>query len=223
LSCPCKRVFVEQRERLTNTALPALFLCGGTNIMIYTAIFCNFATQNINEVDIWSKEKRSECMSKIRSKDTKPELALRKALFARGFRYRVNDTKLPGKPDIVLPKYKTVIFLHGCFWHRHEGCKYAYTPKTNTKFWVDKITSNVERDKINLQKLTVLGWNVLTVWECEIRHTYKHDISPLIDRIEVALTAQIFPKMTVKFYEQRENEILMVAEDIVEYQRTPKQ
>jgi DNA mismatch endonuclease (patch repair protein) len=174
-------------------------------------------------MDIWSKEKRSECMSKIRSKDTKPELALRKALFARGFRYRVNDKHLPGKPDIVLPKYKTVIFLHGCFWHRHEGCKYAYTPKTNTEFWVDKITSNKERDKINMQKLTALGWNVLTVWECEIRHTYKHDFTPLIDRIEAALLAQLPKKLSVKFYEERENEIMLVAEDIVEYQRTPKQ
>jgi DNA mismatch endonuclease (patch repair protein) len=161
-------------------------------------------------------------MSKIRSKNTKPELALRKALFARGFRYRVNDTKMPGKPDIVLPKYKTVIFVHGCFWHKHEGCKYAYTPKTNTKFWVDKINSNAERDKTNLQKLTALGWNVLTVWECEIRHKYKHDITPLVDRIEAAILEQIPKKMSVKFYEERENEILMVAEDIVEYQRTSK-
>jgi DNA mismatch endonuclease (patch repair protein) len=161
-------------------------------------------------------------MSKIRSKSTKPELALRKALFARGFRYRVNDKHLPGKPDIVLPKYKTVIFLHGCFWHRHKGCKYAYTPKTNTKFWVDKITSNAERDKVNFQRLTALGWNVLTVWECEIRHDYKHDFTPLIDRIETALLAKVPKKMTVKFYEECENEILMVAEKVVEYQYTPK-
>jgi DNA mismatch endonuclease (patch repair protein) len=162
-------------------------------------------------------------MSKIRSKNTKPELALRKSLFARGFRYRVNDTKLHGKPDIVLPKYKTIIFLHGCFWHRHENCKYAgNTPKTNTEYWINKINSNRERDKINLQKLTALGWNVLIVWECEIQHEYKHDITPLIDRIEMALLAQIPKKMTVKFYEERENEILMVAEEIVEYQRMPK-
>jgi DNA mismatch endonuclease (patch repair protein) len=142
-------------------------------------------------MDIWNKEKRSACMSKIRSKDTKPELALRKALFARRFRFRVNDRKLPGKPDIVLPKYKTVIFLHGCFWHRHESCKYAYTPKTNTEFWVEKITSNKERDKINMQKLNALEWNVLIVWECEIRHTYKHDPTPLIDKIEAAILTQI--------------------------------
>ena len=164
-------------------------------------------------------------MSKIRSKDTKPELALRKALYARGFRYRVNDAKLPGKPDIVIPKYKSVIFLHGCFWHRHEDCKYAYTPKTNTKFWVDKINSNRERDKINLQKLTDLGWNVLTVWECEIRHEYKHDITPVIDRISAALfeNAPSFPKkISIKFYEEIEDKIMMVAEDVVEYRRTPK-
>jgi DNA mismatch endonuclease (patch repair protein) len=173
-------------------------------------------------MDIWDKNKRSECMSKIRSKDTKPELVLRKALFARGFRYRVNVPNLSGKPDIVLPKYKTVIFVHGCFWHRHEGCKYAYTPKTNTKFWVDKITSNTERDKVNLQKLTALGWNIVTVWECEIRHKYKHDFTPLIDRVEAEILVQIPQKVSMKFYEEHENEILMVAENIVEYQRTPK-
>ena len=164
-------------------------------------------------------------MSKIRSKNTKPEMVLRKALFARGFRYRVNDTKLPGKPDIVLPKYKTVIFLHGCFWHRHEGCKYAYTPKTNTDFWVDKITSNKERDKINLQKLTVMGWNVIIVWEYEIRHEYKHDITPLINRITAELLAyspDYLKKVSKKFYEQIEDKVMMVAEDIIEYRVTPK-
>ena len=158
-------------------------------------------------------------MSKIRSKNTKPELALRKALFARGFRYRVNVPNLPGKPDIVLPKYKTIIFLHGCFWHRHEGCKYAYTPKTNTKFWVDKITSNAERDKVNAEKLAVWGWNIVTVWECEIRHKHKNNLTPLIDRVAAEILAKVPQKVSMKFYEERDNEILMVAEDIVEYQR----
>ncbi len=140
-------------------------------------------------------------MSKIRSKNTKPELVLRKALFARGFRYRVNVPNLPGKPDIVLPKYKTIIFLHGCFWHRHESCKYAYTPKTNTEFWINKITSNAERDKANFQKLTALGWNVVTVWECEIRHTYKHNLALLIDRVEVEILKNQPRKISLKFYE----------------------
>src|SRR5690554_557805 len=98
-------------------------------------------------MDIWDKEKRSEVMSKIRSKNTRPEMILRKALFARGFRYRVNDRRLPGTPDIVLPKYRTVVFVHGCFWHGHDGCKYASIPKTNTEFWVDKITTNKKRDR----------------------------------------------------------------------------
>lgn len=168
-------------------------------------------------MDIWDKKKRSEVMSKIRSKDTKPELTLRKALFAKGFRYRVNDKKLPGKPDIVLSKYNTVIFLHGCFWHRHEGCKYAYTPKTNTEFWVNKITSNVHRDTINTEKLTALGWNVITIWECEIRHDHKHDITPLVERISAVLSTQIPHKTSIKIYEEIGNEIMMVAEDIIEY------
>ena len=168
-------------------------------------------------MDIWNKDKRSECMSKIRSKDTKPELVLRKALFARGFRYRANDIKLPGKPDIVLPKYKTVIFLHGCFWHRHEGCKYAYTPKTNTEFWIDKITSNSERDKINLQRLTDLGWNVIIVWECEIRHIYKRDLTQLVNRVEAEIIRDNSSRISMKLYELIEDKVMMVAEDIVEY------
>lgn len=164
-------------------------------------------------MDIWDKEKRSQVMSKIRSKNTKPELALRKALFARGFRFRVNDKRLPGKPDIVLPKYKTVIFVHGCFWHKHVACKYAYTPKTNTQFWIDKITSNVERDKINTEKLTSTGWNVLIVWECEVRHTYKHDITPLIDNLINSILENQPHKISMKFYEERENKISIVAEE----------
>jgi DNA mismatch endonuclease (patch repair protein) len=132
----------------------------------------------------------------------------------------VNVSNLPGKPDIVLSKYKTVIFLHGCFWHRHEGCKYAYTPKTNTKFWVDKITSNVERDKVNAEKLAALGWNIVTVWECEIRHTHRHDLMPLIDRVEAEILENAPKKISMKFYEERDNEILMVAEDVVEYQKS---
>jgi DNA mismatch endonuclease (patch repair protein) len=154
-------------------------------------------------------------MSKIRSKNTKPEITLRKALFAKGFRYRLNDKRLPGKPDIVLPKYKTVIFVHGCFWHKHEDCKYAYTPKTNTEFWVNKIISNRERDKVNAEKCKNIGWKVLTVWECEIRHT--RDITALIDKITAALLEQIPHKLSMKFYEERENEIMLIAENIVEY------
>lgn len=119
-------------------------------------------------MDIWDKKKRSEVMSKIRSKNTKPEVMLRKALFAKGYRYRINYKKLPGKPDIVFPKYKTAIFVNGCFWHGHEGCKIAHIPKTNQVFWIDKITRNKERDIQNIILLEKSGWKVITIWKCDI-------------------------------------------------------
>ena len=109
-------------------------------------------------------------MSNIPSKNTKPEETVRKYLFAHGLRYRKNVSMLPGKPDIVLPKYKTVVFVNGCFWHGHEGCKYFVPPKTNTEFWYAKFQYNQERDARNYQKLRDLGWRILIVWECEIRH-----------------------------------------------------
>lgn len=138
--------------------------------------------------DIYDKEKRSEIMSHIRGKNTKPEVALRKALFSQGFRYRINDKRLPGKPDIVLPKYKTAIFIHGCFWHGHEGCKYAYTPKTNTEFWVQKVQGNKERD-IRIQTLLeTQGWNVIVVWECEIKG--REQLLEVASQISVKLKKQ---------------------------------
>ena len=119
--------------------------------------------------DVHSPETRSYNMSMIRAKDTKPEEKLRKALFSRGFRYRKNDRRLPGKPDIVLPKYKAVVFVNGCFWHAHEGCKYFVMPKTRVEFWNKKINGNVERDKKQYSELKSLGWNVIVVWECELK------------------------------------------------------
>jgi DNA mismatch endonuclease (patch repair protein) len=121
-------------------------------------------------MDNRSKEARSRNMSNIPSKNTKPEETVRKYLFAHGLRYRKNVSKLPGKPDIVLPKYKIVVFVNGCFWHGHEGCKYFVPPKTNTEFWFAKFQYNQERDARNYQKLRDLGWRILIVWECEIRH-----------------------------------------------------
>ena len=119
-------------------------------------------------MDVFSPEKRSQVMSRIRSKDTKPEKIIRSILHKLGFRFRINRKDLPGKPDIVLPKYKTVIFVHGCFWHQHEGCKYAVMPKSNTNYWKPKLTKNVDRDKLNVKRLNEIGWNVLTIWECQI-------------------------------------------------------
>ena len=141
-------------------------------------------------MDIWSGKKRSEVMSRIKNKNTKPEITLRKALFARGFRYRVNVGKLPGKPDIVLPKYKTIIFVHGCFWHGHPGCKYAYVPKSNTKFWTTKISTNRGRDITTERKLVEMGWRVITVWECEIRH--GKNLVDLTDRLSFDITNGIY-------------------------------
>ena len=119
--------------------------------------------------DVHTPEQRSYNMSQIRNKNTKPEELVRKYLFSQGFRYRKNDNRLPGKPVIVLPKYKTVIFVNGCFWHGHEGCKYFVWPKNNEEFWKSKITGNIRRDSDNLTCLEQMGWNVIIVWECQLK------------------------------------------------------
>lgn len=108
-------------------------------------------------------------MSRIKGKDTKIEVEVRKYLFSKGYRFRKNDKRYPGKPDIVLPKYHVAIFVHGCFWHRHEGCKDATTPKTRTEFWLEKFDKNVKNDQIKQEKLRELGWKVIVIWECEIK------------------------------------------------------
>ena len=123
--------------------------------------------------DKHSKEIRSYNMSRIRGKDTKPEEMVRKYLFAHGFRYRKNDPRLPRKPDIVLPKYKTVIFVNGCFWHGHEGCRYFVWPQNNAEFWKKKIQSNIVRDRNRYADLTSTGWRVITIWECELKPTSR--------------------------------------------------
>ena len=126
-------------------------------------------------------------MSHIRSANTKPEVAVRNALWRKGYRYRINDRRLPGKPDIVLPKYRTAIFVHGCFWHGHQGCKYFVTPKTNTDFWVKKICRNRERDEEVRMLLENAGWDVITVWECDI----KDDFDNTMLRLEGALADKL--------------------------------
>ena len=118
--------------------------------------------------DVVSKQVRSRMMSGIGGKNTKPELALRKALFARGFRYRLHDRGLPGRPDIVLPKWKAAIFVHGCFWHRHSGCKYATNPATRPDFWKAKFDGTMERDARNMKQLKATGWRTAIAWECAI-------------------------------------------------------
>lgn len=120
-------------------------------------------------MNVHDKKTRSYNMSQIKGKNTKPEELVRKYLFSQGFRYRKNDKRLPGSPDIVLPKYKTVIFINGCFWHRHKDCKYFVWPKSNEEFWKNKINSNVERDIKKTKQLTKLGWKVIIVWECQLK------------------------------------------------------
>jgi DNA mismatch endonuclease (patch repair protein) len=135
--------------------------------------------------DIWSKEKRSKVMSRIRSKNTKPEKILRSWLYANGLRFRIHRKDLPGKPDIVFFKYKTVIFVHGCFWHYHKDCREGRIPGTNSKFWEEKLAKNIERDERHQFKLKELGWRVITVWECEINKHLKNGHFPeLLDAIK---------------------------------------
>ena len=123
--------------------------------------------------DILTKEQRHFCMSNVKGKNTKPEILVRKFLFSHGYRYRVNKKDLPGKPDIVLPKYKTVIFINGCFWHGHENCKYATIPESNRDFWLTKITKNIERDKLTREKLTIMGWRIIDIWQCQLKTKEK--------------------------------------------------
>ena len=120
-------------------------------------------------MDIFSKSKRSEIMAKVSSKDTKPEIFVRKFLFSKGFRYRKNVKEFTGKPDIVLPKYKTLIFIHGCFWHGHENCEAAKLPASNVEYWTKKVSSNVTRDIHHKKILRKLGWNVIVLWECDLK------------------------------------------------------
>ena len=122
-----------------------------------------------------SKEKRSYIMSRIMGKDTKPEILVRSYLFSKGLRFRKNDKRYPGRPDVVLPKYNTVVFVHGCFWHLHEGCKYASMPKSNVEYWENKLYGNRERDERNRKELEDMGWNVITIWECNLKKDKREE------------------------------------------------
>lgn len=123
-------------------------------------------------------------MSRIKGKDTKIEVEVRKYLFSKGYRFRKNDKRYPGKPDIVLPKYHVAIFVHDCFWHRHEGCKDATTQKTRTDFWLEKFDKNVKNDQIKQEKLRELGWKVIVIWECELKRSFQKTL----DKVEKELT-----------------------------------
>ncbi|MGN6803299.1 MAG: very short patch repair endonuclease [Ginsengibacter sp.] len=119
--------------------------------------------------DVHTKEIRSYNMSRIKGKNTRPEMLVRKFLHANGYRYKLHDKSLPGKPDIVLPKYKTVIFVHGCFWHGHKNCKYFVVPKTRTEWWINKINGNIANDEKAVKALKKESWKVITIWECKLK------------------------------------------------------
>lgn len=135
--------------------------------------------------DNLTKEQRKKAMSSVRQKDTKPEKTVRSILHKLGFRFRKNVTSIVGKPDIVLPKYKTIIFVHGCFWHQHKNCRKANRPTSNVEFWNNKLDKNIERDKQNLKELKSLGWKIITVWTCEIK-----DKESLIAKLKNSLLAE---------------------------------
>lgn len=139
-------------------------------------------------MDNLTAEQRHYNMSRIKAENTKPEVLVRSLLFRKGLRFRKNDRRLPGHPDIVLPKYRTVVFVNGCFWHGHENCRYASVPKTNVKFWETKIKTNVERDERVAEDLRKAGWNVITVWECMLK---QDKIKQTLDDLYDAITGRI--------------------------------
>lgn len=162
--------------------------------------------------DIKTPEQRSRNMAAIKGKDTKPEMIVRKYLFSRGLRFRVQVKKLPGTPDIVLPKYKTAIFVNGCFWHGHEGCKYFRLPKSNVEFWREKIERNIERDRESMKALFDLGWKVIRVWECELRN--KANREDTLNKIYNSITTS-----GNSGYSLEETDIPMAAEPEADYSR----
>lgn len=137
-------------------------------------------------MDIVSPEKRSRMMAGIKGKNTKPERVVRKLVHGMGFRFRLHRKDLPGSPDLVFPRMRRVIFVHGCFWHRHPGCRLAYTPKSNTQFWIDKLEANTRRDAQALKALDALGWEVLMVWECEVSN-----LPALAQKLNLFLAAEL--------------------------------
>ena len=133
--------------------------------------------------DTITKEMRSLNMSHIKGADTSIEIKVRRYLFSQGFRFRKNDSRYPGKPDIVLPKYHTVVFIHGCFWHRHLNCKFATSPKTNVEYWNSKFQKNIENDALHIKQLQELGWRVIVLWECEINRDFNQLMEQLVRSI----------------------------------------
>lgn len=159
-----------------------------------------------------TKEQRHHCMAAIHGKGTKPELTVRKFLFAQGFRYRLNHPRLPGHPDIVLRRYHTVIFVNGCFWHGHEDCSMYVMPKTNTEYWRTKIQRNRERDKREQQRLAEMGWHCITVWECQLKPAVRQQT---LNALAFTLNSIYLKDHSVRRYRLPEEKRQMAAEEIM--------
>lgn len=162
--------------------------------------------------DIQTPLQRHNTMSAIRGKNTKPEMIVRRGLWKRGFRYRLNYKRLPGHPDLVLRKYKTCIFINGCFWHGHEGCKYYTVPKTNTEFWVNKVQRNKERDERVKHELNAMGWNCITVWECELKSAKRE---ATLQSLAFTLNEIFLNNHKVKAYDEKVVETSLAAEEMI--------
>lgn len=168
-------------------------------------------------MDKLTKDQRHKCMAAIKSKNTKPEIQVRKFLFAHGFRYRLNHPRLPGHPDLVLRKYRTVIFVNGCFWHGHDNCKYYRLPKTNVEFWQAKIMRNKERDAEERRKLTVMGWRCITVWECQLKPIVREQT---LESLIYTLNHLYLEDRKLRRYEEHQPEhVTLAAESLVTYGR----
>lgn len=157
-------------------------------------------------------------MSAIKGKGTKPELLVRKFLFSRGFRYRLNYPRLPGHPDLVLRKYRTVIFVNGCFWHGHQGCKYYTLPKTNIEFWKNKIERNRNRDLADRQKIVSMGWHCITIWECQLKPKVRQQT---LEALVYTLSHIFLEDRRIEPYKEREEDLSMVADSTAEYESKP--
>lgn len=171
--------------------------------------------------DVYSKEKRSYVMSKIRSKNTKPEILVRKYLFKQGFRFRVNVKRLSGTPDIVLRKYRSVIFVHGCFWHGHENCPVYVPPKTHSEYWLEKINRNRERDAKARAKIKAMGWNVIVIWECQLKPKVRQQTFEDLSHLLRVFLLKKYGYKESKEYGECDFPVLIAAESIVAYSNNP--
>ena len=162
-------------------------------------------------MDSHTPQQRHANMAAIHGKDTKPEMVVRRWLWGHGYRYRLNHKRLPGKPDIVMRKYRTCIFVNGCFWHGHEGCKHYTIPKTNTEFWVAKIRRNQERDLKVQHELAAMGWHSITIWECELKPSKREDT---LKSLAFTLNKIFLHDHSIRHYEIPEEEPMMAAEDV---------